>query len=180
MMATTPTAAISPHRISCPPTRLGTMIVSVRTSLRVNNSANMNSFQVKMKDSSAVTTRPGATSGSAMRRNALKMVAPSTRAASSSSAGRSSKKPFSSQMANGRLNTVLAMINPKWVSSRWSERNNRNKGSALATGGNIRVDSTQNDRFGPPVRYRANEYAAGAPSSKDTAIDPEDQIKLSR
>src|SRR2546427_9227303 len=139
------------------------MIVSVRTSLRVNNSANMNSFQVKMKDSSAVTTRPGATSGSAMRRNALKMVAPSTRAASSSSAGRSSKKPFSSQMANGRLNTVLAMINPKWVSSRWSERNNRNKGSALATGGNNPGDSNQKHKVGPPVRDRAKKQAARGP-----------------
>src|SRR2546422_2738147 len=174
MMATTPTAAISPHRISCPPTRLGTMIVSVRTSLRVNNSANMNSFQVKMKDSSAVTTRPGATSGSAMRRNALKMVAPSTRAASSSSAGRSSKKPFSSQMANGRLNTVLAMINPKWVSSRWSERNNRNKGSALATGGNNRGGSTQNDTIRPPGPYPAKGDAAGAPRRKENANGPED------
>src|SRR5512142_2843934 len=145
--ATVPTAAISPHKISCPPTRLGTMMVNVRTSLRVNSSANMNSFQVKTNENSAVATKPGVTRGNATRQKAPNGPAPSISAASSSSTGRSSKKPLSSQMTNGRLKMVLAMINAMCLSSQSNCLKIKKSGNAEATGGNMRVESTQNERF---------------------------------
>ena len=55
--------------------------------------AKMNSFQARMKAKMPVATRPGATSGSVIRMNAPKRLAPSTRAASSSSEARLPTKP---------------------------------------------------------------------------------------
>ena len=62
----------------------------------------MNSFQARMKAKMPVATRPGATSGSVTRMNAPKRLAPSTRAASSSSSGTPATNPRSVQIVNGR------------------------------------------------------------------------------
>ena len=64
--------------------------------------AKMNSFHARMKAKMPVATRPGATSGSVTRMNAPKRLAPSTRAASSSSSGTPDTKPRSVQIVNGR------------------------------------------------------------------------------
>jgi hypothetical protein len=50
-----------------------------------------------------VVAIPGTTSGSAIRRNAVQRLAPSTIAASSSEGGRSAKNAFMIQIAKGRL-----------------------------------------------------------------------------
>ena len=60
-------------------------------------------------------------------------------------------------MTNGRLNIVFARIRAQWVSRRCSTLNTKNSGNAASTGGNMRVDRTQNERFSPPVRNRAKE-----------------------
>jgi hypothetical protein len=98
----TPPAASSPHGnwkspiMSCRPTgqvRVSAPVVSIR--------ANRNSFQALMAMSTVVARRPLRATGSAIRHIAPSLEQPSMRAASSSSPGRSSKKPFMSQMNIG-------------------------------------------------------------------------------
>ena len=109
-IATTVSALISPHWISCPPTRLASATGSVRTCDRVRKSASRNSFHENTKARSALVTIPGTASRSATSVNARQRVAPSTIAASSRSRGRSSKKPFTNQTTKGTLNVRYAMI----------------------------------------------------------------------
>ena len=65
----------------------------------------MNSFHAWMKAKIPVATRPGAISGNVIRQNAPIRLAPSTRAASSSSSGTPPTNPRSVQIVNGRTNT---------------------------------------------------------------------------
>ncbi len=95
------------------PTRLGTIMVNVRTLLRVNSKANMNSFQAKMNEKRDTATTPGAANDKEIRQNAPQREHPSSSAASSISSGRSSKKPLSSQMTKGKLKMVFATIHSK-------------------------------------------------------------------
>jgi len=44
----------------------------------------------------------------------------------------------------------------------------------------MRVERIQNDRFSPPVRNRANAYAAGAPTSTEMVMELTEMIRLSR
>ena len=61
----------------------------------------MNSFQARMKAKIPVATSPGATSGRVTRMKAPRRLAPSTRAASSSSSGTPATKPRRVQIVNG-------------------------------------------------------------------------------
>ena len=73
----------------------------------------MNSFQLVMKTKTEVATRPGATNGSRIRKNAPSRLEPSTIAASSSSFGMFTRKPRSIQTANGSANVMYVMITPR-------------------------------------------------------------------
>src|ERR1700747_1881717 len=73
--------------------------VAVRCELRTSGKAAL--FQEKTKANIEVTMRPGRTSGRVIRRITVCHLAPSTRAASSSSIGTSSMKLFISQTENG-------------------------------------------------------------------------------
>ena len=64
----------------------------------------MNSFQAWMKQKIEVATRPGATSGSRILKNARVRLSPSTIAASSRSRGIPRMNPRSVQIANGSTN----------------------------------------------------------------------------
>ena len=64
-------------------------------------SANVNSFHAWMKAKIPVATRPGATSGSVMVKNARSRLDPSTIAASSSSRGTPATNPRSVHTVNG-------------------------------------------------------------------------------
>ena len=74
-----------------------------------------------MNANTDVATRPGATSGSRIRTNAPKRVAPSTWAASSSSFGTPSTNPRSVQTQNGSTNIRYVAITPGSVFT-WSKR----------------------------------------------------------
>ena len=76
----------------------GTMVLCLLVS------ASRNSFQPSRKLSTAVTASPGAASGSTTRHMAPIRVAPSIRAACSSSSGIDSTNPRITQIANGTLN----------------------------------------------------------------------------
>ena len=72
-------------------------------AVRIN--AKRNSLQANVKTIVAAAISPGNASGSSTRRKEVHRLAPSTSAASSSSSGISARKPFSIQMANGKLNS---------------------------------------------------------------------------
>ncbi len=86
----------------------------------------MKLFQLKMNDRIVATVIPGRASGSATWRNACQIVAPSTSAASSSSAGSPSKNPIITY-------TTIGTVMTRWVitigssvpvmSSHWNSRN---------------------------------------------------------
>src|ERR1700730_17673449 len=103
-IAITPDAAMSFQMISNWVTRPWTPTGKVWAfGVAVRISAKRNSLQAKVNTIVAAAIKPGAASGSSTRRNAVHRLAPSTRAASSSSSGISAKKPLSIQMAKGRL-----------------------------------------------------------------------------
>ena len=76
----------------------------LRDSSFMNVSASMNSFQPSRKHSTAVVASPGAASGSITRHIAPSRVAPSVRAACSSSAGIPTRNPRITHMASGTVN----------------------------------------------------------------------------
>ena len=69
--------------------------------------ANRKSFHAWMNDSTLVATSPGATSGNSTCQVNRNRLAPSSDAASSSSAGTAATNPRSIQIANGKLNARL-------------------------------------------------------------------------
>ena len=79
--------------------------------------AMMNSFHAWMNAKIDVATRPGPSSGSKIRTNAPKRVAPSTIADSSSSFGTPSRNPRSVQTANGSTNVRYMTITPESLST---------------------------------------------------------------
>src|SRR5579875_716085 len=131
---------------------VGKMNGSVLTRLRVSSTAKVNSFQLKMNANKAVATRPGTTLGRAISQKARILLAPFVIADSSRSGGRSSKKPFITQVTNGMVNSRY------WTMSAWKVSimprcdQKRNIGMAIATGGMNSMDRMKNDRFLPPVR----------------------------
>ena len=107
--------------------------------LVVNMSANKNSFHAEMAISTAVAATPGRVSGRTTRRIAPARVHPSMRAASSSSGGMLSKKPFRIQMLTGVRKAVYASASPMWVSYRPRTRRATKIGNNSSTAGNIRM-----------------------------------------
>jgi hypothetical protein len=83
----------------------------------------------------AAATSPGRASGSTTRRNAWSRVQPSTRAASSSDAGRLRKKPRRIHMQKGMANVVWASTSPMGVSIRPNRASATNIGTTRSTGG---------------------------------------------
>ena len=79
---------------------------NVSLSALMMTSATVNSFQHCRKANTPAATRPGASSGSVIRRNACVRLSPSTMAASSSSAGTPATNPRSIHTVNG---TTAAM-----------------------------------------------------------------------
>lgn len=69
----------------------------------VKISANKNSFQARIKLSTAADIIPGAAIGKIIRKKAPIGVAPSIKAASSNDRGMLAKKPISIQTKNGKL-----------------------------------------------------------------------------
>src|ERR1700730_840521 len=105
-IAITPDAAMSFQMISNWVTRPWTPTGKVWAfGVAVRISAKRNSLQAKVNTIVAAASRPGNASGSSTWRNALHRFAPSMRAASSSSMGISARKPFSIQIAKGKLNS---------------------------------------------------------------------------
>src|SRR2546429_496259 len=105
-MAMTPDAAMSFQMISNWVTSPWTPTGNVwECGVAVRISAKRNSLHAKVKTMVAAAMSPGAASGSSTRRKEVHRLAPSTRAASSSSIGISARKPFNIQMANGKLNS---------------------------------------------------------------------------
>src|SRR5438445_818659 len=105
-IAITPAAAMSFQMISnwvtSPWTPTG-KVCAFGVAVRIR--AKRNSLQANVKTIVAAAIIPGNASGSSTRRNDVQRLAPSTSAASSSSSGISARKPFSIQMANGKLNS---------------------------------------------------------------------------
>ena len=103
----TPPAAMSFQMISnwvtSPWTPTGKVI---DCGVAVRMKAKRNSAQSKAKTITPAARTPVEASGSRTCRKACKRVPPSTRAASSTSAGICSRKPLSIQMASGRLKIV--------------------------------------------------------------------------
>ena len=65
--------------------------------------ANKNSLHENVKTMTAAANSPGQASGRSTRRKAVQRLAPSVKAASSSSRGISERNPFSIHIVNGRL-----------------------------------------------------------------------------
>ncbi len=135
-----PPAVSSPHgswyspTINCRPTG------QVRIPwLVVNMSANRNSFHDEMAIRTAVAATPGRASGSTTRTIAPARVQPSMRAASSSSGGMLSKKPFRIQMLTGVRKAVYASASPRWVSYSPRTRKAMKIGNSSNTAGNMRT-----------------------------------------
>ncbi len=77
----------------------------VRACTLVSVAANRYSFQANTQVRIAVTASPGRASGRMTLVSTCQVLAPSTKAASSSSLGMPSMMPRSVQIAKGRLNT---------------------------------------------------------------------------
>src|SRR5690606_2251727 len=84
----------------------------------VNGNASTRSLHARMNENTLTAARPGPASGRITRRNAPRWPQPSTSAASSSSLGRSMKKPCSIQVANGMLSAMYGRISASRVSSK--------------------------------------------------------------
>jgi hypothetical protein len=97
-------AHAGPHAVSIHPLNSVHATVAVFALVEVKTRANRNSFQLNMMQNRAVTIRPGILKGKTIFRNVPHLEHPSTRAASSISAGISSKNPY-----RGRPATLCSM-----------------------------------------------------------------------
>ena len=104
-LATVATAAISPQLVPVTETKAASPVVMVRALTLVRLAANKYSFQAKIQLKMKVIASPGATKGATTRVSTVQRLAPSTKAASSSSIGTPSMIPFINQTAKGRLKT---------------------------------------------------------------------------
>ena len=111
----------SPSDVTKPTRKIG----AVPESVAVRLTAKKNSFQLKMKQISAVAARPGATIGSRMRRIVIIRPAPSIAAASTRAAGTSSRNERIIHTANGRFIDVYRMTIVQMLSSMPSSLTNR-------------------------------------------------------
>jgi hypothetical protein len=102
-ITSTPPAAILPHSQPSYCMKLTIATGAVMAFVRVRMRAKKKSFHDRMKHSTAVAARPGAASGSVMRKNAPQTLQPSIQAASSSARGTLSKKVCIIQMTSARL-----------------------------------------------------------------------------
>ena len=112
-----------------------TTVTGLTYSLSVKVEAKINSFQASTKTNAPVAKREGAASGITTEVSTRRRPAPSTLAASSTSAGNSRKKVASSQIAKGRKKTVSGTIAPSWVPTSPVSRSCTNSGTSTATGG---------------------------------------------
>jgi hypothetical protein len=110
---------------------------TVAVCFMVSVSATPKSFQLNTKVRMAVAARPGAMIGVTIRHNSTGVVAPSSRAASSSSTGTSRTNTPINHSAIGRLSTVCARITAVSVLSRPTVRMMVNQALASASGGNM-------------------------------------------
>src|SRR5919112_318958 len=142
--------------------------------LRVKVEAKINSFQASTKTKTPVANREGAASGTTTDDSTLSLPAPSTLAASSTSAGSSRKKVVRSRIAKGKNITVSGTMAPSWVPTRPLSLSCTSRGTSRATGGkNVMASMMPSNPFekGSPKRDRA--YAAGqARTSVSTAVLP--------
>ncbi len=88
--------------------------VAPRAAIRLT--ARKNSFQAKMAMMNMVATRPGMTIGTEIRNISCQVVAPSTRLASMTSRGISSKKDRINHTAMGRFIAVYMMMSAMGLS----------------------------------------------------------------
>ena len=95
-------------------------------------------FQAKIRAKMPAETRPGRTSGTAIRRNTPSREQPSIRPASSSSNGTLSKKPIMIHVISGTVMTRCAITRPIKVSISPSARNRMNQGTRNEIPGIIR------------------------------------------
>ena len=111
MNISTPAAVSGPQATPYSSTNLVSPNATISVLMVFDNTrVTSRSFQVARKARTAVAARPGLIRGTTMRTMTPSGDAPSTRAESSSSRGRSAMKARSSQMVTGSLKAVWAMI----------------------------------------------------------------------
>ena len=115
---------------------------------RVKVAAKISSFHESTKTNAPAAKTAGAASGMITRASTWTRVAPSSRAASSSSAGNSRKKAASNQTANGRKKTVCGTIAPRCVPTSPTSLSCTSIGTSTAAGGkNATASSTPRSLF---------------------------------
>src|SRR4051812_5575415 len=133
-------------------------------------SATVNSFHDCRKAYTPDATRPGASRGKVIRRNAWVRLSPSTIAASSRSAGMPATKPRSIQIVNGTTDAMYRMLMPTTEFSRFTDdislycAMNRPSAGSICTN---RIASTNPVR--PRKRKRLIATAARNANSRQTA-----------
>src|SRR5215212_4895918 len=137
----------------------------------MNVLANRNSFHAWMNVRIAVVNTPGAASGTMTLRNACSVVAPSTFAASSRSAGNSLKKATRIQIVNGSAKTTSGMIMAQYVFMIPTAVNWMNNGAMIATAGK-KLIARINVIIGLLKRKRslAIEYAQMEPKNRQITV----------
>lgn len=143
MLATTPTAAISPQIIPMTDRKKVTVVGTVLALKLVKKKARANSFHDWITQKIAVAAIPGSVKGKTIFVRTLRREQPSIKAASSISWGISSMNPRIIHIVNGMLKLRYTMARRMWVSSRPKKRPRRKKGITTAMGGSIRRERIQ-------------------------------------
>src|SRR5258708_738266 len=147
---------------------IGIVAAFVIARLTARNS----SFQAKITQISAVDTKPGATTG--MMTSVISRIgpAPSSRAASSVSAGTSSMNERIIQIASGRFIAAYKMISSQMLSSRCACRASTYSGPIAATIGSILVEMKKNSPSCHRFTGRTDSpYAAGSARISTRAVE---------